>query len=375
MLSGIYRRGRDNNRGVRVTTCWLCGLAAGLGLFTAVVVRAEPAAKSKAADPKLAQAKAADAKPAEQKPADAKPGEVKPAEVAPTAVKPVTGPAGAPDPATVAARGKVISAAMLALTKEYQAYLKDPKSAKIREKSDYFKENKNPEATPDAIMRGLEQSVSGGHDVEAYVKWQLLSGIVGNFPPELNKRAVAVYRRAPAPFEHPGLDRRGLASVTARATKADVATVQKEFSAVVEKVSEKNKPILEYRDELFARLIKDGDAMAAGLGDVADRAGAGLNAGKVFDNVSAGIRSWSLSGVPAATTRGMADRVAALRDAVSRDDSKPYTKFAENKDPKKGPAWQSDSTLDVKKIDALLQFLNDTASSPTGGGLKFKPGK
>src|SRR5438128_147 len=55
-----------------------------------------------------------------------------------------------------------------ALQKEWQANQKDPKASKLRAKPDYFKENPNPEVTPEAIVKALEGSVSGGPGAEAY---------------------------------------------------------------------------------------------------------------------------------------------------------------------------------------------------------------
>ncbi|HSI37244.1 MAG: hypothetical protein ACAI43_25735 [Phycisphaerae bacterium] len=272
------------------------------------------------------------------------------------------------DPATAAARAKVVSAAILQLTKEYQAYLKDPKNGKVREKSDYFKENPSPDLTPDAVMRGLEQSVTGGGATEAYVKWQLLSGIPGTFSPDLNKRALAVYRRAPSPFTHPGMDKRSLSS--AKIGKGEITAANNEFSAAVAKVAEKNHPILAYRDELYARLDKNGDSAMAGLMDVADRAGAGLKTDAFFDNVAAAIKSWALTGGNTSAVRAMTERIAGLKDAVGKEENKPFTKVADTKGVAK---WTSEPTITIKKIDELGKFLESTASGPTGGGLKFKP--
>src|SRR6266568_4262795 len=47
--------------------------------------------------------------------------------------------------------------------------------------------------TAEAVVKALEASVSGGPGVQAYVKWQLLSAVVGKFPDDLVKRAIAVY--------------------------------------------------------------------------------------------------------------------------------------------------------------------------------------
>jgi hypothetical protein len=75
------------------------------------------------------------------------------------------------------ANAKVIPAAITALRKEYMGFVKDPK-ATLREKSDYFKENP-AEVTPDAILKALEGSITGDAALQAYVKWQLLSGVEG----------------------------------------------------------------------------------------------------------------------------------------------------------------------------------------------------
>src|SRR5881227_1730799 len=104
--------------------------------------------------------------------------------------------------------GMAVNAAVAALVKEYQAYAKDPKASPLREKSNYFIENPAPDATPELVVKALESSVGGGSGAggEAYVKWQLLSAVPDKFPEELVKRAIAVYRRTPAPSPHPGMN-------------------------------------------------------------------------------------------------------------------------------------------------------------------------
>src|SRR5690242_19189559 len=107
--------------------------------------------------------------------------------LAAAAPRPKPAPAAKPRGAST-----TLAAAIITLQMEYQAYEKDPRSHTIRTKSDFFAEHPAPDATPDAVMKALEGSVSGGAGVESYVKWQLLSAIPGKFAPERLKRGIAV---------------------------------------------------------------------------------------------------------------------------------------------------------------------------------------
>jgi hypothetical protein len=295
---------------------------------------------------------------------------VKPAPERPIAGTPAAGTATGTAPRSgVAAKNAVIPAAIAALSKEYTAHRKDPKSAKIRDKSDYFKENPSPEVTPESVLKGLETPVPGVAGVDVYVKWQLLSGVPGRFPDELLKRAVAVYRNAPIPpYAHPGLDRRNLTRAVNGMKKDQVASVQKQFDEKVGEAVEGNELFLAYRNELFARMPQKIEAINAGLEDVAERASRGLSAGALFDAVGAAIRSWSLADAKTVQARTMAGTIARLKATISEEDMKPYTKL--DKDAKWGGA---NPAVDVKKLDELIKFLESGMGG--SGGIKFKDDK
>jgi hypothetical protein len=278
--------------------------------------------------------------------------------------KPET-PAKTPAPtAKPPLKNTAVPAAIAALTKEYKAYQTDPKTAKLRAKSDYFKENPSDEITPDAIMKGLETTISGGGGLEAYVKWQLLSGVQGKFPDELVKRAIAVYRRAPAPGPHPGMNKRDLSRAVNGLKKEGVSSAQSKFDAAIEQAAEANEVFIQYRDELFARLPGKIEAISAGLEDVSERVARGLNANLIFDSVANAIRSWALGDAKAGQAKAMAGSIESLKAQVAKDDNKPYTKIGADAKWAAGTA-----TNDVKKLDELVKFLEANSS---GGGLKFK---
>jgi hypothetical protein len=272
--------------------------------------------------------------------------------------------------------GMAVSAAVAALVKEYQAYSKDPKATPLREKSNYFIENPAPDATPDLVVKALEGSVGGGSGAggEAYVKWQLLSAIPDKFPDELLKRAIAVYRRTPVPSPHPGMNHRALARAVNGLKKEQIPSVQKDFDQAVDRVREENQHQLRYRDELFARLPVKLDAISAGLDDAYQRAIGGLNTNAFFDNVAASVRSWAITDAKPAQVRSMMDTVGRLRDAIGREDGRPYTRINGEEKPVKWAKPES-AAIDPKKLDELLKFLENNSTGATAGGLKFKENK
>jgi hypothetical protein len=266
-----------------------------------------------------------------------------------------------------------LAAAIITLQKEYQAYEKDPSGHTIRTKSDFFAEHPAPDATPDAVMKALEGSVSGGPGVESYVKWQLLSAIPGKFAPERLKRGIAVYHRAPMPVEpHPGLDHYRLKRAINGIRKEEVPQIQKEFDAAVRHFKDVNEVMISYLDDLYAHLPDTYEAITAGLEDVEERAGHGLNANTLFDNVAAAIRSWSITEAKPSEVRTIGQTILNIKNALAREENKPYTKIVD----KKGWHWEATGTgVDPKKIDLLVKFLENYASGNNAGGLKFKDSK
>lgn len=264
-----------------------------------------------------------------------------------------------------------IPAAVAALQKEYQAHLKIPKTSPLRGKSDYFKENA-ADITPDSIVKALETSVSGPYPTDAYVKWQLLSGMPAKIPDELVKRAIAVYRHAPAPANNPGLDHRAMNKAIMGVQKNRIPDVQKEFDSALADNGKVNHIVLSYRDELYTRLPATYDVLLAGLEDAGERASCGLNASGFFATVSGGIRAWTLTQPKPGQVQNMLDQAMRIKDAVAKDANKPYHKLVDEN----GVKWKVEGAMiDTKKLDELIKFLQANVAATSGGGLKFKDDK
>lgn len=260
------------------------------------------------------------------------------------------------------------------LTKEYQAAAK--KGEGLREHCDYFAKNKPADVTPEVLLAALEKPVNSDMRIDCYVKWQLLSAIPGKLSPELKPRALKLYRAAPKPMDHPGLNRTNLDRTLSRVgimKKEAEPEINKEFSDVITKYRFQIEPILSYRDELYARLPTDFETFVAGLQDIYDRVTHGAPANGFWTTVSSEMRSWALTTKDTAQVRQLAGAVEKLQSVVTDDRNKPYSRVGwQDSTSYMGLKWYPEQTIsDTKSMEELAAYLKEQAANP-GGGLGFK---
>jgi hypothetical protein len=271
-----------------------------------------------------------------------------------------------------------VLAAQQALLKEYLSVMKDKKGEGLREKCDYFTTNPAEGVTPELILAALEKPVGGGDArADAYVKWQLLSGVAGKFPESLKVRAIRAYRAAPSPAPHPGLNHmlldRKLNAVGTMRSDAE-GPINKEIGDVITVYRVQIEPMLAYRDELLARLPPGFDTFVAGLGDAYDRVIHGAPANEFWSSLSASIKSWALTSAEPAQMRQIAGAIEKLKDTVKDEKFRPYYRVLWTDNASyKGLKWQAEGTIvNDKALDDLAEFLAEQARNPGGGGLQFK---
>jgi hypothetical protein len=227
------------------------------------------------------------------------------AKVAP-ATKPVTRPAAAKPAPAQSAEAKAnlaVTKAVTALKKEYVEHQKDP-IAPLRKDCNYFVEQPDGEVSVEAILNALDRRVGDDLASDAYVKWQLLSGIKGKIDPKLTGRAISVYQNAPRPVIRPGTDeaeKRQLQQMLPNHVEnPDVADeYNKEWSDRVFKARQANEPVFRYRNELFEKLPPSLMTFRAGLQDAYLRVMNGYPADKFVEDIQKGIREWASDGKPA----------------------------------------------------------------------------
>ena len=221
-------------------------------------------------------------------------------------------PAVKPDPKAMAAAMKAVQTAINSLQKEVIAHQKDPQTP-LRDKCNYFTENPSAELLPDAIAQALGSSVSPDPIVDSYIKWQLLSGAPQKFDAESGRTAVGAYMKAPKPLPRPGMsanDKRQLDPVLKDIRTADDSlAMTKKLEVLVTAWEERNKPVIAYRDELYARLPAGPEALVAHLEDVTQRIEAGYIGEHIMKEATDEITKWIDTNPPAAHLYAMADRV------------------------------------------------------------------
>lgn len=275
-----------------------------------------------------------------------------------------------PDPKATTA----VSNATAALLKEATSGIKE-KTGKLREKCDYFVEKPSADVTPETILIALEHSQSADRRIEAYVKWQLLSGITGQFPEELVPRAIAAYRKAPDLTSHPGLDHAQLSKSLNRIgimKKEKIGEINSSFSDSADKASGENRYILHYRKEVYAHLPVSGDSLMAGLEDVFSRVQHGVPAADMWTSVSGSIQGWSLT-ADSRQLNSVLQAMVQLLNTVRSDRAKPYTKVEWNEDPKGfGMHWKDQMSLEDAKVQAMIDSIRDSAKMLGEVGFKDK---
>jgi hypothetical protein len=275
-----------------------------------------------------------------------------------------------PDPKSIAA----VTTAAATLVKEAQAGFAP--GGKLREKSDFFGETPPPEITPDAILTVIEKSQNSDPRIDAYVKWQLLSGVSGQFPPELAARALMAYRRAPEPVNAPGLERAKLNALLYRVgsmKKEKMDEVNREFDVSLKKNAADNSMMLNYRKGMYQRLPVSSDSLMAGLEDMFVRLHHGVAVGDLWETVAGSIQSWSLT-AEGRQRDSIVSALSKLLGTAKEDRYKPYVRVTWNDDPKNaGMHWQDQMSVDEGKVTALIGSIRDAARMMEGVG--FKDGK
>lgn len=165
---------------------------------------------------------------------------------------------------------------------------------KLRSASDYFEKSPNAEMTAEVIAAMLTRRQGSSDSMDAYIKWQLLSGLPTPISEQLLGDAVAAYRNAPALESRPGMtpDQR---KILDRALKQsdEPANIKGMLIDESRRIDILNEPVVSYREDLFAKLPDSFDVMQAGLLDLYQRAQAGVTPSRFIGKVAGRINKWS----------------------------------------------------------------------------------
>ena len=235
-----------------------------------------------------------------------------------TTTRATTGPSrrGAADASAAAVR-----AAVMALTKEHEQFLRNAAKASLREESNYFKDHPDSAVTPDAIVAALQSRGGGDARTSAYAKWQLLSALPqqgDELDPTLARQLIAAYRAAPQPIARPGIaaqDQQKLDVYVQGKKQSDEADLKAYLDTAVSQVARQNNVILKYRDELYQKLPKTPETFAAAMDDLMQRLNTAAEDKDLVKAVVKDMREWAtLESRPPHVLNALAHAVRKLAD-------------------------------------------------------------
>jgi hypothetical protein len=260
------------------------------------------------------------------------------------------------------AEATVLDTAVADLRKEYAAHLRDAQAAKMRPQCSYFDDHP-VRLSPESLLDALERPAGDDPRAAAYVKWQLLSAAPQKFDAKLLKRVLTVYEKAPAPPARFGLspeDRSRLDALLSKAKKDDDSALSARIEERVRQDTEANRPILAYRDALYARLPASYESVVAGFRDAHERTQAAAGGGSSDEHAARVVRdalAWAQSGdADAEQCAKLAELVARLRFVRSP----PYYARAAWRSDHLAWSSRSDAVYSAKKLSDLENVLRET---------------
>jgi hypothetical protein len=252
-----------------------------------------------------------------------KPSTAKPAAATPT------------KPAAISAEArknsaKAISTCIATCTKEYQAYAKDPANVKLRDKANYFVENKEPALTDELLLTALSNTIVGDAPADAYIKWQLTSGMSEKVDEKLIKPLYMVYSNAPVPLHRPGMtmaekqELDALIKGVKNASQEQIVAFSDKIRPAVDAWEARNMTVLAYRDALRSRMVPNSvEEFAAYLEDMHSRVMNGIDVEPLMKNWIAAVKTWANNSPPQQQTQYLAGALLKIIDEMGGKSKKP----------------------------------------------------
>ena len=271
---------------------------------------------------------------------------------------------------------KQITVAIAALTKEYQAYAKDPLNVKLRDKANYFVDNKAEGLTDEQLLGTLNTPVINDPAAEGYIKWQLSSGLSAHIDDSLVKPLYFAYVGAPAPLHRPGMAAAEKAELDklvkgVKNAGADVMTkIDDALKAPVDSWQQKIIPTLAYRDALQAKMTPGTVfAFSAHLDDIHARVAAGITMEPEMEKWRLEVKTWVGTSPPTDQTTILAKQVLKIIDEMGGIPKQPKA-AGDNNEPTLASVIPADSDLaaDDTSAPVILAAAKPAYTPPKGYG-------
>lgn len=286
-----------------------------------------------------------------------------------------------PSPRPATGPNAELQEAIRVLTSEAEAFLKNGSSS-LREKSNYFAPGQ-VSVSESELLDAMARRISRNSFVDAYVKWQLLSGLPTTISDGHLRLASRVYRSGPDLQRLPGAapqDQQQMKQAILTAKESDISTINQMWRERTEPVSQVNAMVLRFRDAFSGRLPMSPETIELALADAVLRTEAGLETKKFVESLMARVRAWALEGAPPSQINRVSGLFGKLRDQAGATvltsvewDEKSKKVVWKQETRRVNPKYSSKSP-DSDAFAAMAMELRGYARN-TGGGLQLKRDK
>jgi hypothetical protein len=257
------------------------------------------------------------------------------------------------------------------LVNEYQDHEKGG-SKPLRAEANYFEQGLPDGVSPNDLVNVLQKSAHDTDRIDAYVRWQLLSGLPEELEREHVSRLLQVYKTAPKPEHRPGVSpssRQEMDRVLQQNREASPQQINDEFDKALARLEARNRPIFALRDELLQRLPPSQNLFTRAFEDLYERMQGGWRdqMGDLLDEIEKRIGVWAASTAEQNDLRELADLLGRLR-------SEEAIEYYDSVDTRGGALrWRERRIdLDTREISELQQDLYAKANAPTSDRKKRK---
>lgn len=275
------------------------------------------------------------------------------------------------------AANSALQDAIRALVMEAEGHLKS--GAILREKADYFAPSQQ-EVHENELLEAMSRRISRNAFVDAYVKWQLTSGLPTKISDDNLRLAMRAYRSAPDLQRLPGTspqEQQQLDQAILGAKDSDVPTFNDRWRSRVDPIMNLNSMSLNFRNAIAARLPLNADTIELMLMDAVQRTEAGHDVKKFVESLMLTIRGWAIDGAAPGQIHRAANMFARLREQKG---ATVYTNVQWDEKNKR-VVWKKETRRTNPKYDSKLPesdaFLSLSVELQgyvrnPGGGLRLK---
>ncbi len=276
------------------------------------------------------------------------------------------------DEAKKPGKGESLKKAIQELNKEAHDFAKNPNEAKLRTVSDYFKSVPD-DVTVDQLIGAIERSQAPEPFVDAYIRWQLMSGLPAELDAKQLRRLYNAYQNTPRLQNRFGVDprdRQWFDSMIRGGKETDEETAKAKLNELRRPTSAPNGAIIHLRSALIARFPRNYDSILLSLNEAQMRLDHGINVTEFLKNVADTIHLWIVMDNPPPAQ--MESLVAMLNKTK---DYKGATVIKSVKWDEKDNALKTEigaETFGDKTFDESIKELKEAVQNPGANELKFK---